>query len=446
MGVENVKKALVVGAGRSGTAASGFLARQGWQVTLSDLKKPESFSELPEKIEYRWGNQDFSLLEEIELVVVSPGISLEIPILKEAQMRNIEIIGELELFYRNCPLPILAVTGTNGKTTTTTLLAQMMEKSNKPVILGGNIGKALSEEADHLPEEGWVVLEVSSYQLETTKTFCPHIAGILNVTPDHLERHKTFENYQRMKEKVFINQGPEDILFLNQQDEIVREMRERALSKVFYFDPVAPVKLGVWGDEKYLYHNMSGVKEQLLSWSDTSLPGRHNRENIAMAAGMALAAGISSNEIRETVQNFSAVEHRIEWIRTINGADYYNDSKATNPDSAIKALESFERPIIWLAGGYDKGNDMRELFELAEKRAEWKIFFGKAGERFFKEAQEMGINQILQASNLQEALKEAVKKAQKNDIVLLSPACSSFDQFSSYEERGQLFKEWVREL
>lgn len=441
-----MKKALVIGAGRSGTAASGFLARQGWQVVLSDLKKPESFSELPGKIEYQWGNQNFSLLEETELIIVSPGISLEIPILQEAQKRNIEIIGELELFYRNCPLPILAVTGTNGKTTTTTLLAQMMEKSNKPVILGGNIGKALSEEADHLPKEGWVVLEVSSYQLETTKTFCPHIAGILNVTPDHLERHKTFENYQRMKEKVFINQGLQDILFLNQQDKIVKDMRTRALSKVFYFDPVAPVKSGVWGDKKYLYHNMNGHTEQILSWTDTNLPGLHNRENIAMAAGMAIAAGILPDEIRETVQNFSAVEHRIEWIRVFNGADYYNDSKATNPDSAIKALESFERPIIWLAGGYDKGNDMKELFKLAEKRTEWKIFFGKAGERFFKEAQEMGMTQILQASNLQEALQEARKRARKNDIVLLSPACSSFDQFSSYEERGQLFKEWVREL
>lgn len=441
-----MKKALVIGAGRSGTAASGFLARQGWQVVLSDLKKPEAFSELQEKVEYRWGNQDFSLLEETELIIVSPGISLEIPILQEAQSRNIEIIGELELFYRNCSLPILAVTGTNGKTTTTTLLAQMMEKSNKPVILGGNIGKALSEEADHLPKEGWVVLEVSSYQLETTKTFRPHIAGILNVTPDHLERHKTFENYQRMKEKVFINQGSQDILFLNQQDEIVRNMRERALSKVFYFDPVSPVESGVWGDEKYLYHNMNGNTEPILSWADTNLPGLHNRENIAMAAGMALAAGILPDTIRETVQNFSAVEHRIEWIRVFNGADYYNDSKATNPDSAIKALESFERPIIWLAGGYDKGNDMKELLELAEKRTEWKIFFGEAGERFFNEAKEMGMTQIIQASNLQEALQEAAKKARKNDIVLLSPACSSFDQFSSYEERGQLFKEWVREL
>lgn len=441
-----MKKVLVIGAGRSGTAASGFLARQGWQVVLSDLRKPKSFSELPEKIEYQWGNQEISLLEKVQLVVVSPGISLEIPILKEAQIRNIEIIGELELFYRNCSLPILAVTGTNGKTTTTTLLAEMMKKSKKPVILGGNIGRALSEEADHLPKEGWVILEISSYQLETTKTFCPYIAGILNITPDHLERHRTYENYQKMKEKVFVNQGSEDILFLNQQDEIVKKMREKASSKIFYFDPIAPVEIGVWGDEKYLYHSMDGSKEEILSWSDTSLPGLHNRENIAMAAGMALAAGISSEEIRETVQNFSAVEHRIEWIRMINGTDYYNDSKATNPDSAIKALESFERPIIWLAGGYDKGNNMKELFELAEKKAKWKIFFGKAGERFFKEAQEMGMNQILQAPNLQKALQEAVKKTEKNDIVLLSPACSSFDQFSSYEERGQLFKEWVREL
>ena len=212
-----MQKALVIGAGRSGVAAARFLSRQGWSVTLSDLAKPSSFSEITESVNYSWGEQTSNLLDGVELVVISPGISLDVPIIQEAKIRKIEIIGELELFYRNCSLPILAVTGTNGKTTTATLLAKMMEKSENPVILGGNIGNALSEEADHLPSNGWVVLEVSSYQLETTKNFRPHIAGILNLTPDHLERHKTFEIYQKMKEMIFANQTAEDILFLNQE-------------------------------------------------------------------------------------------------------------------------------------------------------------------------------------------------------------------------------------
>jgi UDP-N-acetylmuramoylalanine--D-glutamate ligase len=440
------KKGLVIGAGRSGTAAASFLARQNWEVILSDLEKPSSFKEPSEKIVYHWGKQTEELLQEVSLVVTSPGISLEIPIIQTALKKGIEVIGELELFSRNCSLPILAVTGTNGKTTTTTLLAKMMEKSGKPIILGGNIGRALSEEADYLPKEGWVVLEVSSYQLETTKSFRPHIAGILNLTPDHLERHKTFENYQKMKEKIFANQTSADILLLNQEDLLVKEMAQRACSDVCMFDALMPVERGIWGDESGLYHNLHGTIMEILSWKDTSLVGLHNRENIAMAAGMALSAGISEASIRETVMNFSAVEHRIEWIRSLDGVDYYNDSKATNPDSVIKALESFERPIVWLAGGYDKGSDLVEMMKVAKKKAFYSIFFGRAGGRFFKEAEEMGLTNGIQVDLLQDALAEAKKIARRDDIVLLSPACSSFDQFTSYEERGRFFKEWTGEL
>lgn len=441
-----MKKALVIGAGRSGVAAAGLLARQNWSVTLSDLVKPASFLELPEKINYAWGKQEVSLLDDVKLIVISPGIPLEIPIIQEALQRQIEVIGELELFYRNCSLPILAVTGTNGKTTTATLLAKMMEKSGIPVMLGGNIGRALSEEADHLPEHGWVVLEVSSYQLETTVKFNPYIAGVLNLTPDHLERHKTLENYQKMKEKIFQNQEFTEVLFLNQADEKVKEMKNRTASQVYFFDPSHKVSHGVWGDEKGLYHNIGGETKSILKWSDTTLPGVHNRENIAMAAGMAIVANISEEKVQEAVREFSAVEHRIEWIRTLDGVEYYNDSKATNPDSAIKALNSFEKPIIWLGGGYDKGNDLSELLQVAEQKASWKIFFGKAGQRFYQEAEQMGLKQILQVSDLKEALIEAKKHSQSGDVVLLSPACSSFDQFENYEERGRLFKEWTGEL
>ena len=437
---------LVIGAGRSGIAAAKFLARQGFFVTLSDLKCPADFPELAKEVRLAWGKQTGELLLGVDQVIVSPGIPLEIPIIQLAKEQAIEVIGELELFYRNCSLPILAVTGTNGKTTTATLLAKMIEKMGKPVLLGGNIGKALSEEADHLPEEGFVVLEVSSYQLEATKRFRPHIAGILNLTPDHLERHKTMENYQEMKEKLFINQTCEDILFLNQADPIIFSMSGRAKSQVFAFDSQKPVVKGVWGDSIGLWHNLNGLVEKIIQWTENPLPGLHNRENIAMATGMALCAGVKVGQIEEVIREFSGVEHRIEWTRTLNEVDYYNDSKGTNPDSTIKALESFERPVILLAGGYDKGNDLKELLQVAKKRKVISIFFGAARERFFKEATELGLENLYQATGLEKAVGLAQELSRAGDVVLLSPACSSFDEFANYEERGREFKKWVGEL
>lgn len=442
-----MKRALVIGAGRSGVASSGLLARQGWDVILSDLVQPRSFLELSEtNISYVWGNQDFSLLDEVSLVIVSPGISLDTRIIVEARARHIEVIGELELFYRHCSLPILAVTGTNGKTTTTSLLGKIMEKTGKPVLVGGNIGHALSEDADHLPADGWVVLEVSSYQLETTETFKPFISGILNLTPDHLERHKTLENYQMMKEKIFKNQDKGDFLLLNHGDVTVLNMKGRSKASIVLFDPLEELTEGIWGNEKGLFSTFNGEKSDILLWSDTNLLGKHNRENIALAAGMALCAGVSPELIRETVREFTGVEHRIEWVRSLHGVDYYNDSKATNPDSTMKALEAFEKPVIWLVGGYDKGSYMGDLYQLAMKKAKWTIFFGKAGERFFQEATQEEISGIFRTDSLKGALEKAHQLGEAEDIILLSPACSSFDEFSDYEERGRLFKKWVGEL
>lgn len=437
---------LVIGAGRSGIAAAGFLSRQGFSVRLSDLKCPTDLSELPKCIQQVWGVQNEELLVGIDQVIISPGIPLEIPIVQLAKVKGIEVIGELELFYRNCSLPILAVTGTNGKTTTATLLAKMMEKTGKPVLLGGNIGRALSEEADHLPGEGFVVLEVSSYQLETTDQFRPYIAGILNLTPDHLERHKTMEVYQKMKERIFAQQTSEDILFLNQADLVVSQMGERAKSQVYFFDSTHKVGMGVWGDQEGLWHCIGGAETKIISWSENPLPGLHNRENIAMAAGMALCAGVKLGQIAEAIKGFSGVEHRIEWTRTLNGVDYYNDSKGTNPDSTVKALESFERPIVWLAGGYDKGNDLKELLLLAKNKKVISIFFGAARERFLEEATELGLEKLYQTNGLEQAVELAKALSQSGDVVLLSPACSSFDEFNNYEERGRYFKEWVGDL
>lgn len=437
---------LVIGAGRSGIAAASFLARQGHLVTLSDLKCPDDFPRLAKEIRLDWGKQSSELLVGVDQIIISPGISLEIPIVQLAKEKGIEVIGELELFYRNCSLPILAVTGTNGKTTTATLLTKMMKKTGKPVLLGGNIGKALSEEADHLPKEGFVVLEVSSYQLETTVDFRPHIGGVLNFTPDHLDRHKTMENYQKMKEKLFANQRSEDILFLNQADPVVSKMGSQAESKVFFFDSQSPVAQGVWGDSIGLWHNLNGVAERIVLWTESPLLGIHNRENIAMAAGLALCAGLQVDLVREAIQEFSGVEHRIEWTRTLSEVDYYNDSKGTNPDSTIKALESFERPTILLAGGYDKGNDLKDLLQVAKTKKVTSIFFGAARERFFKEATELGLENLHQATGLKKAVDLAQELSQPGDVVLLSPACSSFDEFANYEERGRDFKKWVGDL
>lgn len=439
------KKALVIGAARSGVAAAGLLARQDWDVTLSDLQKPVGFIDLPESIRYVWGNQNSELLQDVALIVISPGVPLEISIVEEAKMKEIEIIGELELFYRNCDLPILAVTGTNGKTTTTLLLAAMMEKLGSPVILGGNIGKAISEEADQLPAEGWVILEVSSYQLETIQKFKPYIAGILNITPDHLERHKTVGNYQKMKENIFKNQTKEDILILNDDDPQVSGMANKTVAKVILFDPSHFLQSGIWGDVEGLFFSSEGQKTKLLDWSDTVLPGMHNRQNIALAAGMAYCAGVSPQLITEAVREFRTVEHRIEWVREISGVDVYNDSKATNPDSAIKGLLAFDRPIVWLAGGYDKGNDLAELFQVAKEKCREVIFFGQSGQRFYEEAKKTGVAGR-RVATLKDALLLGNIYSRPGDVLLLSPGCSSFDEFKDYEDRGRLFKKWVEEL
>ena len=440
------KKALVIGAARSGIAAAGFLGRNGWTVTLSDLMAPDFSLSLPSSVKTSWAPQQSDLLENVELVVVSPGVPSDIPILKKAQELKIEVIGELELFYQNCPLPILAVTGTNGKTTTVSLLEGMMKTSNLPVLLGGNIGRALSEEADNLPSSGWVVLEVSSYQLESTKCFRPHIGAILNLTPDHLERHKTFSAYQEAKEKIFANQTGQDFLVLNHEDPLVKEMATRSQSKVVFFSLNVPLTEGIWGDEKSLYWSWAGITEKVLDWAEVKLLGNHNRENIAAAGAIALLSGVTLQQVARIATTFQGVEHRIEWIRDLDGVSYYNDSKATNPESAIKALDSFSSPLIWLAGGYDKGTDLLPMMNLAKEKVKEAIFFGAGAERFSEAARKAGLLQVKQVADLPSALKQAKISSEVGDTILLSPACASFDQFSNYEERGILFKEWVREL
>lgn len=440
------KKALVIGAARSGIAAAGFLGRNGWSVILSDLMAPESSLSLPLSVKTSWGPQQEELLNGIDLIVLSPGVPTDIPILKKAQELKIEVIGELELFYQNCPLPILAVTGTNGKTTTVSLLEEMMKTMNLPVLVGGNIGKALSEEADHLPSSGWVILEVSSYQLESIKSFRPHIGAILNLTPDHLERHKTFSAYQDAKEKIFTNQKAQDFLVLNMEDPLVKEMATRSQSKIVFFSLNRSLTEGMWGDEKSLYWSWEGTTQKILDWMEVRLLGDHNRENIAAAGAVALLSGASIQDVARVATTFQGVEHRIEWIRELNGVAYYNDSKATNPESAIKALDSFNSPLVWLAGGYDKGTDLLPLMNLAKKKVKEAIFFGAGAERFSKAARRAGLLQVKQVSDLPSALKQAKMSSEIGDTILLSPACASFDQFSNYEERGVLFKEWVREL
>ncbi len=446
------KKILVIGAGVSGFSAAAALAKCGAQyVCLNDIKPVKLAAEVKERLQKQgidmiFGQQDKSLLDQIDYVIVSPGIPRSIPILTEASQRNIPIISEIEVASRLCKCPILAVTGTNGKTTTVSLLAELMKQTGRPVIIGGNIGMGLAEQVTEGPDNAIVVAELSSYQLESTETLCPQISAVLNVTPDHLERHKTMEAYWSAKEKIFLNQGQRQTTVLNFDNEITRKMAEDAASHVLFFSMHTVLEDGAYYKDGKLYLAKNGECREICSRDTIHLLGDHNIENCLAAVLMADAFGVSLESIKKVLSVFSGVEHRIEPVRTIHGVPYYNDSKATNVDSSIKALESFDGHIILIAGGYDKMNDLQEFMALAAKKTDALLLIGNAAERFYAAAQQAGIKDIRRLSSMEEAVRTAYEIAAPPQTVLLSPACSSYDMFRCFEERGTVFKTLVNAL
>ena len=438
------KNILVLGAGSSGIGAAWVLAQLHANVVLNDYKPVEFESSTRKKLDDAGvtiitGRQDNSLLNGVDRIVISPGIALSIPIVQEAFNRHIEVVSEVELAYDVCKSPILGVTGTNGKTTTTTLLTQVMESTGLPIKVGGNIGDSLSEAAFNMPEGGYLIAELSSYQLETIKSFCPLGAIVLNVTPDHLARHKTMENYAAAKARIFMNQNAENFVVLNDDDPIVAAMKKDVHSKILSISQHHKVECGAYFEGNTCYAVLNGNVISVIDTEQIHIKGAHNIENILSVIALTYALGVDVERIKRTIENFHGVEHRLERVTTIHDVTFYNDS-------VVKALDAFDKPVILLAGGHDKMTPLEDFMNVVKKNTKEVIFMGEAAERFESVATKVGVTNIHRAQSMKEAVELGYKLAEPSDIVLLSPACSSFDWYSCFEERGDDFKKCVKEL
>ena len=442
------KKVLVVGLGKSGLAAALFLRRRGAQVTVSDLRSAEVLGkEIPSLLEagivVEAGGHGLLTFRRQDLIVVSPGVPLSTPELVQVRNLGLPIIGELELAARFLKGKVLAITGSNGKTTTTTLCGEIFSAAGLNPLVAGNIGLPVIDVVDQSTESAWSVLEVSSFQLETTESFHPHVAVILNITPDHLDRHGTFENYAAMKEKIFANQTGTDYLILNGDDSTVQQAASRTRSQVLWFSRSKIVRCGAFLlDGMVMFRPTEQEKPiPVLPLAEIPLKGEHNIENVLAAVCAACVAKIPTQTIAQTIGSFHAVEHRLEFVAAIHGVDYYNDSKATNVDATAKAIASFPGNIHLILGGKDKNSDYTQLNALLRARVKTVYTIGSAAEKI--ESQIAGVTKVIHTGTLEAAVDQAAGQAVAGDVVLLAPACSSFDQFENYEQRGKVFKQAV---
>ncbi len=443
----NGKHVLVVGLGKSGVASALFLKKRGARVTVSDTKSGDELrNEIPVLLDHgitvETGGHGDRTFRGQDLIVVSPGVPVDAPPLVQARALGESVIGEIELAAQFLPGPIVAITGSNGKTTTTTLAGEIMTAGGFPALVGGNIGTPAISLAERANPETVIVLEISSFQLETIQTFRPKIAVVLNVTPDHLDRHRTFEVYADAKARVFENQQGSDFAVLNADDPTCVTMGTRTRAQVFWFSRQKEVQQGAWvRDGIILFRDQAGQRE-ILQVSEVPLKGAHNLENVLAAVCAGVLMGCAPGKIRAAVGNFKAVEHRLEFVATMRGVDYYNDSKATNVDATIKALESFPANIHLILGGKDKGSDYTVLNDLLRQRVKRVYTIGAAAAKIESQIKA----EVVHAETLENAIRKANAVAQPGDVVLLAPACASFDQFKNYEHRGKVFKDIVRSL
>ena len=443
------KRVLVVGLGKSGVAAAFFLKDKGARVTVSDAKTEDQLREqipalLDRGIVVEAGRHGERTFRDQDLIVVSPGVPYDEPHLQAARALGVPVIGEVELAARFLNGPIVAITGSNGKTTTTSLIGEVFAKSGLKTQVGGNIGKPVIEMVAGSTPNTWNVLEISSFQLETIETFHPKIAVVLNVTPDHLDRHRTFEGYVAAKARIFENQKADDFAVLNMDDATCASLARKVKAQVRGFSRREPVKSGAYTkDGRIVHHDKEGERE-IMPVSAISLKGAHNQENVLAAVCAAMLAGCKPAQIANAVREFRAVEHRLEFVANINGVEYYNDSKATNVDASIKALESFAGGIHLILGGKDKGSDYSILAPLVSERVKLIVLLGAASDKIA--AQLEGVRPIVRAASMQTAVYQSMAAAQAGDTVLLVPACASFDMFDNYEHRGRAFKQEVMNL
>ena len=443
------KNILVVGLARTGAATVQFLVRRGAKVKASDAKTAAELAPFLEPlrglpVEFELGGHTESFFSDSDLIVISPGVPLDLPPVVKARAKGIPVIGEVELAFRFLRRPLIAITGTNGKTTTTTLVGEMLKGSGKKVFVGGNIGNPLIAYVEGPQDEDWVVAEISSFQLEAVGDFRPKISALLNLTEDHLDRYETFEDYAAAKERIFARQKKEDYALLNADDPLVSARVPGLEPQVLLFSARRAVPFGSYlTPEGIIFQGLNGTRER-FDLGRIRIKGAHNLENLMAAIAVAKMCGCPREALQRVMDEFPGIEHRLEWVRRLDGVSYFNDSKGTNVGSVVKSLQSFREPVILIAGGKDKGGDYGPLKGLIAERVRGLALIGEAKERMFSALG--GLTESARLGSLEEAVRWARSKARSGEIVLLSPACSSYDMFTNYQERGKRFKEVVHGL
>ena len=446
------KNVVVVGAGKSGIGAIKLLYTLGANIVLFDGNEKADIAALKEQVaEYEVkqvyvGQLPQEIIENTQMLVLSPGVPTDTEFVEQFRKQNAVILGEIELGYQVAKGRLIGITGTNGKTTTTTLVGQIMDEYFGNTFVVGNIGNPYTLEALNTTEDSVTVAEISSFQLETTVDFCPQVSAILNVTPDHLNRHHTMENYAAAKEAIANKQTQNETCVLNYDNEYTREFGERCKASVVYFSSSNKLNDGYYLEGEEIVFSKEGEVKPLMNIHDMNLVGMCNVENVMAAIAMSAAMGVPYENIISTVKRFKAVEHRIEFVATKNGVDYYNDSKGTNPDAAIQGIRAMCKPTILIGGGYDKENEYDEWIEAFDNKVKLFVLIGQTKDKIAECARKHGFDKIVMADTFEEAMDICIKNANSGDAVLLSPACASWGMFPNYEVRGQIFKEIVNDI
>ena len=446
------KRVLVFGSGKSGIGAADLLGQVGACPLIYDgnaeidkeavLHKTEHVKEM----EIYAGELPGEVQKSLDLVVLSPGVPTDLPLVKSFYEQGLPVWGEVELAYRIGKGRVLAITGTNGKTTTTALLGKIMSDAEDSVFVVGNIGTPYTSKALEMKENSTTVAEISSFQLETIEKFAPEVSAILNITEDHLNRHHTMEEYILVKELIVKNQTRENYCILNYEDEVLREFGKHIVPKTVYFSSARKLEEGIYLDGDQIILKTEKDEISVVRTGELKLLGTHNFENVMAAVAMAYYAGVPMESIRRSICEFTAVEHRIEYVTEKKGVVYYNDSKGTNPDAAIKGIQAMNRPTLLIGGGYDKGSSYDEWLNSFDGKVRYLVLIGQTKEKIRDAADRLGVCPCILCEDLEEAVKVCAEKANPGDAVLLSPACASWGQFDNYEQRGDMFKEYVKNL
>ena len=446
------KKVLVFGAGKSGIGAADLLGSVGAQPIIYDGNENLDKEAVLHKTNGTYTPEIWAgafpegEMESLDLVVLSPGVPTDLPLVKSFYEKGLPVWSEVELAYRTGKGEVLAITGTNGKTTTTALLGKIMGDARESVFVVGNIGTAYTSKSLEMREDSVTVAEISSFQLETIEQFRPKVSAILNITEDHLNRHHTMENYIKAKEDITKNQKANDVCVLNYEDEVLRKFGESLSMKVLWFDSKKPVQNGCYLNGEKIIYVSEGKEEEVIDVNELNILGTHNYENVMAAVAMTISIGVPMDVIVKTLREFQAVEHRIEYVTEKRGVKFYNDSKGTNPDAAIKGIQAMNRPTLLIGGGYDKQSEYDEWIESFDGKVKKLVLIGVTKEKIADCAKRHGFTDYVFADSLEEAVNICYDNAVSGDAVLLSPACASWDMFKSYEERGRIFKDLVRNL